>query len=139
MSAAIASPKLEIVTAQPLGDNQVRIELRCSTAAECLPFFATLDVKDANLVSSNIQLKTALATAPNHQTATRIGGESVSRPRLTVGSRAVLLIQDGHLQIHLQVLAIDSGAIGQQVRVCTYGSQEGISRDRDQAKELLAG
>jgi len=119
MSAAIASPKLEIVMAQPLGDNQVRIELRCSAAGECLPFFATVDVKDANLVSSNIRLKTASATSPNHQAATRIGGESVSRPRLTVGSRAVLLIQDGHLQIHLQVLAIDSGAIGQQVRVCT--------------------
>jgi flagella basal body P-ring formation protein FlgA len=31
----------------------------------------------------------------------------------------VLRICSGHLDIHLQVLAMDSGLIGQQVRVCT--------------------
>jgi hypothetical protein len=119
VSAATASPKLEIVTAQPLGAGEVRIRLRCPTAEECLPFFASLDVKDSSLVSADIQLKTASATAASHQTAVRIGGEPVSRPQIRVGSHAVLTIRDGHLNIRLQVLAIDSGAIGQQVRVCT--------------------
>jgi hypothetical protein len=119
MSAAISSPKLAIVTAQPLGSNQIRIELRCPTVEECLPFFATLDVKDANLISAEIHLKTASAAAASHQTAMRAGGESVNQPRLRVGSHAVMIIRDGHLNIHLHVLAIDSGAIGQQVRVCT--------------------
>ena len=49
MSAGNVSPKLEIVTAQPLGGSQVRIEFRCPTAEECLPFFATVDVKDPSL------------------------------------------------------------------------------------------
>jgi Chaperone for flagella basal body P-ring formation len=119
MSAAVASPKLEIVRAQSLEDNQVRIELRCLTAEECLPFFARLDVKDANLVSAKIRLKTSSATVGSHQASVRIGGEPVSKSQLRVGSHAVLTIRDGHLDIHLQVLAIDSGAIGQQVRVCT--------------------
>lgn len=119
VSAAIASPKLGIVTAQPLGAAQVRIELRCPTTEECLPFFASLDAKDANLVSADIQLKTASATAGVQQTAVRITGESVSRPQLRVGAHAVLTIRDGHLDIHLPVLAIDSGVVGQQVRVCT--------------------
>lgn len=119
MSSANASPKLEIVTSQPIGYNQVRIELRCTAVEECLPFFATVDVKDAKRASTEIQLKTAPATAVSHQAALRIVGESVNLPRLTVGSHAVLIIQSGHLDIHLQVLAIDSGAVGQQVRVCT--------------------
>jgi hypothetical protein len=119
VSAATASPKLGVVTAQPLGAGQVRIELRCPTAEECLPFFASLDVKDANLVSADIQLKTASATAAGHQTEVWVGEESVSRPQLRVGAHAVLTIREGHLDIHLQVLVIDTGAIGQQVRVCT--------------------
>lgn len=119
MSSSVSAPKLEVLTAQPLGDSQVRIELRCPTAEECLPFFAVVDVKDASLVSAEILLKTPSSTAASHQTAVRIGKESVSRPQLSVGSHAVLTIREGHLDIHLQVLAIDSGAIGQQVRVCT--------------------
>jgi hypothetical protein len=119
MSAVISSPKLQIITAQPLGDNTVRIELRCSTADECLPFFASLDVKDADLVSAEIQMKMVSAAAASHQAAVRVGGESVSRPQLRVGSHAVLIIRDGRLNIHLRVLAIDSGSTGQQVRVCT--------------------
>lgn len=119
MSAAITSPKLEIVRAQPLEDKQVRIELRCFKAVECLPFFASLDVEDAHQVSADIQSKTASAAATSQQTAVRVGGEPVSRPQLRVGSHAVLIIRGGHLDIHLQVLVIDSAAIGQQARVCT--------------------
>jgi hypothetical protein len=119
MSAAITSPKLEIVRAQPLEDKQVRIEIRCFKATECLPFFASLDVEDANQLSADIQSKTASAAATGHQAAVRVGGEPASRPQLRVGSHAVLIIRDGHLDIHLQVLVIDSAAIGQQARVCT--------------------
>ena len=119
ISARTASQKLEIVTVQPLKANQVRIELRCSKAAECLPFFASLDVEDANQTSADIQSRITSSTAPSHQTAEPIGGEPVIGRQLKVGSHAVLTIRDGHLNIHLQVLAIDSGAVGQQVRVST--------------------
>lgn len=119
MTSAISSPKLEIITAQPLGPDQVRIELRCPTAEGCLPFFAAVDVEDAKLVSAEIQLKNASVTVASHPTTGRIVRGAASRPQLRVGSHAVMTIRDGHLDIHLQVLAIDSGAIGQQVRVCT--------------------
>jgi hypothetical protein len=119
MSAASVSPKLEIVTVQPVGGNQVRLELRCQTAGECLPFLATADVKDATQVSAEIRLKTGSPAAVGHQATVQVAASQVSQSRLTVGSHAVLIIRDGHLDIHLQVLAIDSGKIGQQVRVCT--------------------
>lgn len=119
MSSAISSPKLEIVTAQPLGADQVRIELRCTTAEGCLPFFAVVDVEDAKLAIAEVQSKKASVTPASHPARGRIVTGAVSRPQLKVGSHAVMTIRDGHLDIHLQVLAIDSGAIGQQVRVCT--------------------
>jgi hypothetical protein len=119
MSATVASPRLEIVKAEPVGNKQVRVELRCSTAAECLPFFATLDVKDSSLVLAEIQSKTGSVAAVSHQATGPIGGQPTDRQQLRVGSHAVLEIRDGHLDIHLQVLAIDTGAIGQQVRVST--------------------
>ena len=130
MDAADASPKLEIVAAQPLGDSQLRLELRCPATSECLPFLAILDVKDANLVSAAIRLKIGSANTSRQQMTSQGGtqvdqerGSGVStredRPRLKVGSRAVLEMRDGQMEIHLQVLAIDSGSIDQQVRVCT--------------------
>ena len=120
MDAADASPKLEIVTAQPLRDRQLRLELRCSTTSECLPFLAMLDVDDANLVAAAIRLKIGLANTSRPQMAPRgVIQVDEDRPKLKVGSRAVLDMRDGQMEIHLQVLAIDSGSIGQQVRVCT--------------------
>ena len=119
MSAAIDSPKLEIVTAKPMGYNQVRLELHCATTAECLPFFATVDVKNADLISAKLQSKSVVATSTGHQAAGQIGAGLSSQARLRVGSHAVLTIRDGHLDIHLQVVVMDTGAIGQEVRVST--------------------
>ena len=118
MSAAVASPKLEIVTAQSIGDDQVRVELRCGEASDCLPFLATVAVRDSDLVAAEIRSRIGLAT-DGQQTLSQNGMSTGPRARLGVGSRAVMIIRDGHLDIHLQVLAIDSGSIGQQIRVCT--------------------
>lgn len=119
MSADSISPKLEIVTAEPIQDNQVRLQLRCSTNAECLPFFTTLDVKEPNLISAEIRLKSNGSTAANRQPAMQVGDNPVSQKQIRVGSRAVLVMQDGHMDIHLQVVAMDTGVLGQQVRVST--------------------
>lgn len=129
MSAAV-SPKLEVVATEPLSDNQVRIELRCADGAECLPFFATLNVKDAILVSAAIRSK-AGAEAHLNKSTSHSGVEPGREPgtalspapeypaKLKVGSQAVMEIREGRMDIHLQVLAIDTGVVGQQVRVCT--------------------
>ena len=36
-----------------------------------------------------------------------------------MGARAVLLIVDGRMRIHLPVIAMDSGSKGTRIRVCT--------------------
>jgi hypothetical protein len=119
MSAGVESPQLEIVRAEPTQYNQVRLELRCPTVSECIPFFAAVDVKNAKLVSAEIQPKPSLAIAISHQATAENGVGPTSQMRLRVGSHAVLTIRDGHLNIQLQVLAIDTGVVGQEVRVCT--------------------
>ena len=119
ITSATEAPKLEIVTAESIGANQVRLEISCSSASECLPFFATVDVKEPASFSAEVRPKTREAIAANRRAAAPIGTASINDARLRVGSHAVLVIRDTHLDIHLQVLAIDSGAIGQQVGVCT--------------------
>ena len=119
VSAATALPKLDVVTADPLGNNQVRLELRCHAALECLPFLVVVDVKDPTVVVASIRSTNASADAARHPTRLQMTAAPKDRPELKVGSRAVLEIQDGHMDIHLQVLAIDAGAIGRPVRVST--------------------
>lgn len=118
ISSAIEAPKLGIITAEPIGTNQARLELSCSKASECLPFFATVDVKEPDIFSAEIRLKTREGPA-NRQPTLRNGATPANEARLKVGSLATLEIRDSHIHIRLQVLTIDSGAIGQQVRVST--------------------
>jgi hypothetical protein len=123
MSTPNASPNLEIVAAQPLKGNQVRLELRCATASQCLPFLATVDADDPKAVSAAIELKTGSTNTPGHQNdqELRKAGAAAREalPKLKVGSQAILEIRDDRMDIHLHVLAIDPGTVGQQVRVCT--------------------
>lgn len=119
MSASIASPNLQFVAAVPEDDDQVRLELRCPIATECLPFFATLEVKDAHVVAEQLQSKSDPVNNEIQQTTLQRGENHNNQPRIRVGSSAMLIIRDGHLDIHLKVVAIDSGVVGQQVRVST--------------------
>ena len=119
VSATTALPKLDVVAADPLGNNQVRLELRCNAASECLPFLAIADVKDPILVAASARPKHFSADATNHPMRLQAVAISKDGPQLKVGSQAVLEIRDGQMDIHLQVLAIDTGAVGRQVRVCT--------------------
>lgn len=118
MSAAIAEPKLEIVTASPLGSNQIRLEFRCQATSVCLPFLAILDVRNAASVVSVLRSEASPVSLAGHPTTLRMV-DPLARPQLKVGSRAVMEIRDGHMDIHLPVLAMDTAAIGQALRVCT--------------------
>ena len=119
MSATVAEPKLEIVTADPLGTNQVALKLRCYAASECLPFVAFAVVEDPKSAADSIRSKITSTTPARHLMDSRMTAAPASKSSLKVGSRAVMEMRDGHMEIHLQVLAMDDGALGQQVRVCT--------------------
>jgi len=121
LSAAAASPQLQIVASSAVSDSQIQLELRCGSSSECLPFIATVDVQHAGLTSAEIQSRVSLTSVASHQMASPGQRMPVpaNRPLVKAGSHVVLEIQDGHMDIHLQVLAIDTGVMGKQVRVCT--------------------
>lgn len=135
ISSTIASPKLAISAATPMGDNQVRLQLRCAAGAQCLPFFVILDAKDG---SAEIRLVNRLVMESGHQSTSKTGEAPESHAQLRVGSHATLIIRDGHLNIHLPVLAIDSGSMGQQVRVCTLDRRK-IFRATVTGNETVVG
>lgn len=123
MSASTAVAQLEIVAMKPIADHQLHLELHCHAPSECIPFIATVDVENPKLISAEAaEAKTDSVMAANHLS---ISGESRrmavigGHASLRAGTHAVLQIRDGHLDIHLQVVAIDSGSIGDQVRVST--------------------
>jgi flagella basal body P-ring formation protein FlgA len=133
LSASSPSPNLEITATERLTDGRVRLQLRCRTAGECVPFNATLDVRsaaavvaEAGLKSSTVSELTAMSRYVEMQPTARSEPSSPSAiahagttATLHAGSKAVLVFQDQHMTIHLPVIAIDSGATGADVRVCT--------------------
>ena len=120
ITATIEAPKLEIVTAQPVGERQLRLELRCSTVSECLPFFAIVDVKESGGAIEKIRLNSGLATSEHRQLALPLDKSLMLQPGLRVGDHALLTIRDVHLDIHLQVLAVDTGGVGRHCKGCLH-------------------
>lgn len=142
LSAYITStteePRLEVATAESIGNGQVRLETKCSVAEECLPFFATVDVKEPDAFVAEVKLKTHEGIATSRHPRATIEAAPINQARLTVGSPAVMVIRDGHIDIHLQVRAIDSGTVGQEVRVCTLDRKK-VFRAIISSKNIVIG
>jgi hypothetical protein len=131
LSAATPSPELAMTTTERLGDGHVRLELRCQSVADCLPFNATLDVTDAFVVPKarfqTVDYPSAAAKSPRGGQISQSLEESPMfasvmenvPSHLMVGSQVTLVIDDGVMSIHLPVIAMDGGRVGTAVRVCT--------------------
>ena len=120
-------PSLEIASAERLGNDRTRIELRCRRMGECIPFFVTLDLgaADAALPLSLLQSKTSNAEARSgkgsgqlqaERTAARAGDPPA---RMQAGSRVTIVLADSRMLIQLPGIAMDAGAPGSEVRICT--------------------
>jgi hypothetical protein len=133
LSASTPSPDLEITATERVADGRVRLQLRCRKAGECVPFDAMLDVRSAAAVAAEAGVKSAssggVTKIGNPGNAGSIpGGESLgSSPAgianrtstLRAGSKVMLVLKDDYMTIHMPVIALDSGAPGSGVRVCT--------------------
>ena len=136
ISSPSASPGLEIVSAQRFGGVRVRLRLRCQKVSECLPFYVVLNLRseselqlfvpgsNAPAMSSGQPFAAAAQREISWPVSAQARGGAVSLPvapatGVHVGEHITLLIQDGHMQIQLPALAIDTGAPGSEVRVCS--------------------
>jgi flagella basal body P-ring formation protein FlgA len=133
LSAATASPELEITASERVADGRVRLHLRCRKAGDCLPFNVTLDLHSDVVVAAEAgtlhEVSAISAQANVVEAKTPVATRELARPAnsglqendasLRVGSRVSLIIEDSRMRIRLPVIAIDSGGIGSDVRVCT--------------------
>ncbi|HEX5284314.1 MAG TPA: flagella basal body P-ring formation protein FlgA [Bryocella sp.] len=126
LTATTAEPRLEIVATHRVAEHELDLEVRCQAAGECLPFDALVDLKNANTIGEAAYGGASSDISARHFSAHDVAelpslqGESIASPDyLRVGARAVLVIVDGGMRIHLPVVAMDSGSKGTRIRVCT--------------------
>lgn len=126
LKATAPEPQFEIAGSRTMNNGELRLELRCHPISECPPFYVSVDIADTRASTAVVQAESSsnsFADLPlAHKPATVDFNQQQSSSRtgyLRLGSRVVLAIRDGRMQIRLPVIAMDSGSSGTQVRVCT--------------------
>ncbi len=126
LSTAVSDPLLEIVGMDRLPDGHLRLRLRCQHAGECLPFGVTLMhdvVVPMLLVSAQPPAASAGVGSSMAPTLPQPVGTPVFGPEAAVvvraGTRLTLLLEEGHMHIHLPVVALDSATGDGNIRVAT--------------------
>lgn len=126
LTATTAEPHLEIIATRRVANHEVDLEIHCQTAGECLPFDALVDIGAESKFAAGVYAGVSSGRpAPQHSARDlpeRPGlpdDSTASSESLRVGMHAVLVIVDGPMRIHLPVIAMDSGAKGTRIRVCT--------------------
>jgi hypothetical protein len=105
VTATTNAPSLKVDSVQGWGDRQLRIRMSCASPQECLPFYVAVGVgEDASR---------SLAAFNRSPAATSTASTVVVRN----GSPATLLINQGRVHIQLRVVCLESGSVGQTIRV----------------------
>ena len=86
-----------------------RVRVQCRLSGVCLPFYATVHLPQANVSSA--------AAAPSQPRKAAVSSEPAGEVPLHVGSRALLLIDNGMLHLRIPVLCLQAGKPGSTIRV----------------------
>ncbi|HEV2575606.1 MAG TPA: flagella basal body P-ring formation protein FlgA [Acidobacteriaceae bacterium] len=120
LAAATPDPHLEIVAARKVTEHELDLEVRCQAIRECLPFDALVDTNDANTITAlDRSARQPSAHAVPEKVSSPVEPIATMSDHLAAGAQVVLVIADGRMRIHLPAIAVDSGAKGTQIRVCT--------------------
>ncbi len=111
------APALRVLSVGAWEENSARVRLACVLSDECLPFVVTVrrfqsDRSEGAVLASNPQ-------ASQHPAVDASKGKFVVRS----GSRAVLLLEGGHVHIQLAVTCLENGIVGQTIRVAGKGQE----------------
>lgn len=122
------SPDLEITSVEPAGNDTLQVGFRCAKGGECLPFNAIVDGVSSTVLSAKLRRPTGAAlddsTSGRAAVPPEIKSPVAERDKssgaiLKAGTRVRLVIRSGHMEIHMPVLAMESGAAGKEVRLCS--------------------
>jgi hypothetical protein len=102
------APTLTVQSIEPWGSHRVKVRIACADQEECLPFYVAVrfgDENNAKPVTRYSGDTSGLNAAPGQGYVVR------------AGSRAILLIDNGHVHVRLNVVCLENGAAGQRIRV----------------------
>jgi hypothetical protein len=117
------TPSLRVESIEPWGSHRIKVRIGCSDQDECLPFYVAVHFDQENgakLAGSHSDGSSSINSRPSQ------GPQSFV---VRAGSRAVLLIDGGHVHVRLNVVCLENGATGQSIRVeCKDPKQTYIAR-----------
>ncbi len=104
-------PALQVKSMEPWGVHQMRVRLGCMQPQECLPFYVTVELtrmQESEAVASLLE-PVRPVPVPVVPAKTQVA--------LRVGVPAVLLLDGSHIHIRIFVTCLESGSVGQTIRV----------------------
>jgi hypothetical protein len=104
-------PSLKVESIEQWGNHRIKVRLGCEDQDDCLPFYVAVRFdQDGGAKAAGYRSNQASAVdARQSQVQQAIA--------VRAGSRAVLLIDGGHVHVRLNVICLENGATGQNIRV----------------------
>jgi flagellar basal body P-ring formation chaperone FlgA len=102
-----ADPTLVVESMERWGDNRMKVRMNCANS-ECLPFFVA------------VQWGQTEPTPAAFTNRGSVGASASLKPIvLHAGSAATLILDSDHVHIKLPVICLESGTVGQTIRVAS--------------------
>jgi hypothetical protein len=105
------APSLKVESIEQWGNHRIKVRLGCEDQDDCLPFYVAVRFDQEN---------GAKPAGPRSDKTPSVGARPTQGQQAFVvrsGSRAVLLIDGGHVHVRLNVICLENGATGQNIRV----------------------
>ena len=115
ITSVSANPMLDVQTVSLTGTGSAQLRLACRSRNDCSPFYVA-----ANWPESTKQTTLTSAVAnPAGKSVPAAETAALMDQSATPGKPAVLLIEDEKVHIRLRVVYLQSGSVGETVRVAT--------------------
>jgi hypothetical protein len=132
ITAAIANPQLEVLAISLLSPHEMRLRLTCRDRSLCLSFFAIATYPEAvnpsvlkikpdgepSEIAKYAPASKAVADVPAASLPVKQAGSGLP-PILHSGSPASLDFDEERVHVRIEVICLESGAVGDKIRVTT--------------------
>lgn len=110
-----STPILQVKSIELADGHRATARLACEQPAECVPFLVGLRLVPNSDAPASPPASPAIPASVPAEPA----GSAPQRPAVTSGSKAILLLVGEHMQIRLPVICLQSGNVGQTIRVAS--------------------
>lgn len=145
LTSASITPALVPYHVERARDGSLRVQLRCAKTGDCLAFTITVSA-DADKVDEMTRLVAGTQSSNTVRSTTaapRASGSTPTdeeQPVIHPGQQLTMWLEDGHIRIHLPVVALDRGTQGMILRVSTSDRKSifhAIVLDRNTVKGIV--